>query len=127
MAIYTIKQGLFSRVADRVEELLKARVVHWNSFEELFRGFRFVLHDEVAGVYDIYRRQAFDSSQQRLLSWMPAIQWIFVVSTSDDNVDLILIEDSLPDYLEALRQLQPLALRAKQRAYDVRAELDSQQ
>ncbi|MCK9799305.1 hypothetical protein M1B34_16730 [Pseudomonas sp. MAFF 302030] len=122
MAIYTIKQGLFSKVADGIEELLKARIVHWNSFGELFGGFRFVLHDEVPEVYETYRRLAFESGQQKIQSWMPAIQWVFVVSTSDDGVDLILIEDSLPDYLEALRQLQPLAQRAQQRADEGRVE-----
>lgn len=127
MAIYTIKQGVFSKIADGIEELLKARIAHWNSFGELFGGFRFVLHDEVAGGYDVYRRLAFESSQQKIQSWMPAVHWVFVVSTSDDGVDLILIEDSLPDYLEALRQLQPLAQRAQQRADEVRVELGMRQ
>ena len=123
MAIYTFKQGVFSRLADSVDDLLKSRIVQWSSLEELFAQFRFDLHDDVAGVYDAFHRRAFESSQQKLQSWMPAIAWVFAVTTAHDGIDLILVEDSLPDYLGVLHQLQPLVERSKQRIAEVQAEL----
>lgn len=124
MAIYTFKQGVFSRLAESVDELLKSRIVQWSSFGELFRQFRFYQHDEVASVYEVYRRMAFDSPQQKIESWMSAISWVFVLSTSDDSVDLILVEDSLPDYLGVLHQLAPLVERGQQRLAEVEAALE---
>ncbi|MNF86813.1 hypothetical protein D3C84_692620 [compost metagenome] len=123
MAIYTFKQGVFSKIADSVEEILKSRIVKWNTFGELFEQFRFFHHDDVAGVYDTYHRRTFESPQQRLQGWMPAIQWVFVVMTSDEGVDLILVEDSLPDYLGVLQQLRPLVERVRQRRAEVAVEL----
>lgn len=123
MAIYTYKQGVFSRLADSIEELLKSRIVAWNSLDELFAQFRFYLHDDISSVYDVFHRKAFDSSQQKLQSWMPAISWVFAVTTAADGVDLILVEDSLPDYLGVLHQLQPLVERSQQRLAEVQAEL----
>ena len=123
MAIYTFKQGVFGRLADSIDELLKGRIVKWTSFGELFAQFGFYLNDDVATVYDAYRRRAFDSPQQQLKAWMPGISWVFVLSTSDDSVDLILIEDSLPDYLGVLHQLAPLVERSQQRLAEVEAAL----
>lgn len=114
MAIYTFKQGEFSKLADRIEEVLKGRIVKWNSFSELFDRLGFYHRDDVAEVYDLFHRRALESSQQKLQSWMPTIHWAFVVTTSDEGVDLILVEDSLPDYLGVLNQLRPLIERRQQ-------------
>ncbi|WP_433770864.1 hypothetical protein [Pseudomonas putida] len=122
MAIYTFKQGVFSKLAESIDELLKSRIVKWNSFGELLSQFRFFLHDEVAA-YDVYRRPPLKTPQQKLEAWLPAISWVFVVSVSDDSADLILVEDSLPDYLGVLHQLYPLVERHQQRSAEVQAEL----
>lgn len=126
MAIYTFKQGVFSKLAESIDEVLKSRIVKWNSFDELLSQFRFYLHDDVAA-YDVYRRPAFNTPQQKLEAWMPAISWVFVLSVSDDSADLILVEDSLPDYLGVLHQLAPLAERHRQRLAEVEGELGGRQ
>lgn len=115
MAIYTFKQGAFFKTADSVEEILKSRIVKWDTLGELFEQFWFFHHDDVDGVYDLYRRRAFESPRQKLQGWMPDIQWVFVVMTGEEGIDLILVEDSLPDYLGVLQQLQPLVDRVRQR------------
>lgn len=119
MALYTFSKGSFERLPLSGGEFLLSRVFQQASLDDTLGGCGFYRHDDVCDVYTVYRRQSGSAAHK----WMPAIHWVFAVQTHDDDLDFILVEDSLPDYLGALREFQVLVDRAVRRAGETGVDL----
>lgn len=109
MAVYKIEGGELVKFGDTLEGLVRADWAEWENFESGFLGdlLKFRLYDEAEDVYMLYRREDADRPDGEL----PGVKYLFDVNLDDSNLDFILVEDSLPQYLAALRLLEPLATR----------------
>lgn len=125
MAVYNFKQGQFERIADTLEELLPAALKHWDNSDELFLSLRFKRHDDVLDVYRTYVRQGSVSAVEKMALWLPRVKWLVDVETDDSCFDIVLIEDSLPDYLGMMAALQPLIQRNKDLQVEIQQQLEA--
>lgn len=109
MAVYQVVKGELDKVGETLEGLLRADLTEWDDWEEdvMSKGLQFHRYDEEEGVYRLYRRE----DVQRPAGELPGIRYVFDVNIDDSNIDYILVEDSLPQFLAVMKLLEPLAAR----------------
>jgi hypothetical protein len=109
MAVYKVEKGELVKVGDTLEGLVREDWAEWENFESGFLGdlLKFRLYDEADDVYLLYRRE--DAARPE--GELPGVKYLFDVNIDESNMDFILVEDSLPQFLTVLKLLEPLATR----------------
>lgn len=109
MAVYVVEKGELVKKGETIEEMVRTDWAEWEDYENGFLGdlLKFRRYDEEYNVYRLYRRENID----RPTGELPGVRYIFDVNIDDSNMDSILVNDSLPDFLAVLRMLEPLANR----------------
>jgi len=110
MAVYEVVKGELVKVAAQLEDLLLPELADIEDYEVglLQKKLGFIVYDEVADVYKLFRRGGLESAKGKL----PGIRFIFDVSIDESAIDSILVmDDSLPDFLAVMRMLEPLVNR----------------
>lgn len=111
MAVYKIENGELALVAETLESMLTPELANWEDWDDLMRGLGFSLFDEVSSAYKFYRR--FDSKIDSPEGNLPGVAYMFDVNIDESNIDYILVSNRLPEYLQALKLLEPLVNRAE--------------
>lgn len=111
MAVYKAENGELVLVAETLESMLTPELANWEDWDDLMRGLGFSLYDEVSGAYKFYRR--YDSENDLPEGHLPGVAYMFDVNIDESNIDYILVSNRLPEYLQALKLLEPLVNRAE--------------
>jgi hypothetical protein len=111
MAVYKIENGELALVAETLESMLTPELANWEDWDDLMRNLSFSLYDEVSGAYRFYRR--YDSEKDSPDVNLPGVAYMFDVNIDESNMDYILVSSRLPEYLQALKLLEPLVNRAE--------------
>ncbi|WP_314407377.1 hypothetical protein [Pseudomonas kuykendallii] len=111
MAIYTLKGGVYSKVAEDISEMLPVEMVAWEDWDALMRQLGFIRYDEVSGGYRLWMRT--HGSMERHDKTMLGCKYMFDVDLDEETLNLVLVDDNLPDFLMMMRELQPLVLRGE--------------
>lgn len=116
MAVYRFQAGAFEKLADSLDDLDKT-FADWDRPVEAFaeqKGMH--LLDEVDAVYQVFTRVP----GKKVFSRLREYRWWFRLTDVMDVADDVLIEDSLPDYLAFMGLIQPLVVRARDVAREVK-------
>lgn len=110
MAVYKIEKGELVLVAETLESLLRPDLADWEDWDHMMIELGFTLYDEVSGAYKFFRRSEtkIDSPEGEL----PGVAYMFDVNIDESNIDYIVVSNRLPEYLSALKLLEPLVNRA---------------
>jgi len=123
MATYRFKDSSFVKLADDFDDLLPDELKSWEVLSELYAELGFRPWEEVAGTYECHVRSGAPEDAAVERAWQPEIRWLFVVEIIEDTFDVVLIENSLPDYLAFLAAVEPMVRRNRALGAEIKEEL----